>query len=50
MGLAGVIRQAVQQGQGESRRLAGAGLGDAQQVAPFEQRRDGLALNRSGVV
>ncbi len=44
----GIFRQAVQQGQGEGGRLAGAGLGDAQQVAPREQRRDGLALDGGG--
>jgi hypothetical protein len=44
--------KAVEDGQRKGRRLAGAGLGDAQQVTAFEQVRDGLRLDRgrSGVV
>jgi hypothetical protein len=38
----------VQRRQRESGGLAGAGLGNAQQVAPFQQGRDGLALDRRG--
>ena len=38
--------QRVEDGQGESGGLAGAGLGDAQHVAPFHQRRNGLRLDR----
>ena len=45
----GIGGQAVQRGQRESGGLAGAGLGDAQQVAAFEQRRNGLALDRCGI-
>ena len=36
----------VERRQHEGRGLAGAGLGDAEQVAPGQQRRDGLALDR----
>ena len=36
----------VERGQHERRRLAGAGLGDAEQVAAGQDRRDGLALDR----
>ena len=36
----------VERRQHECRRLAGAGLGDAEQVAAGEDRRDGLALDR----
>ena len=38
--------QAVQDRQRECRRLAGAGLGDAEQVAPGEDVGDGLRLDR----
>jgi hypothetical protein len=34
--------------QGEARRLAGAGLGDAQNVATFQRGRDRLGLDRRG--
>ena len=34
--------------RGEGAGLAGAGLGDAEQVVTFEQRRNGLGLDRSG--
>ena len=40
--------EAVQDRQGECGRLAGAGLGDAQQVAAGQHARDGLRLDRSG--
>ena len=43
-------RQALQQGQRESRRLAGAGLGAAQQVTAGQHGRNGLHLNRRGGV
>jgi len=38
----------VQDGQGEGGGLAGAGLGDAQEVAPFGDRGDGFGLDGSG--
>ena len=40
-----MIRQAVQQRQRKGRRLAGAGLGNAQEIAPFQERRDGFQLD-----
>ena len=43
-----LLPQCIQQGQGESRRLAGAGLGTAQQVFAFDCRRNGLCLNGRG--
>ena len=42
--------QAVQDRQGEGGGLAGAGLGDAQQVAAGHDARDGLRLDRGRVV
>ena len=45
--LAGSGKQ-LQDGQREGRRLAGAGLGDAQHVAALEQRRNGACLDRRG--
>jgi hypothetical protein len=42
--------QPLQQGQRERRGLAGAGGGLAEQVAALEQRRDGLALDRGGLL
>ena len=45
-GLAGV--DGVEQGQAEGGGLAGSGLGDAHDVAPGQQDRDGLALNGGG--
>ena len=39
-------RQAVERRQHEGRGLAGAGLGDAEQVAAGQDRRDRLALDR----
>ena len=46
LGDSAVGGQPVERGQHESRGLAGAGLGDAQQVAPGEDRRNGLELDR----
>ena len=43
-------RQALQQGQRESRRFAGTGLGAAQQVTAGQHGRNGLHLNRGGSV
>ena len=34
--------------QGEGCRLSGAGLGDAEDIAPLEDVRDGLGLDRGG--
>ena len=39
----------IEDRQRERRGLAGAGLGDADDVALAEQQRDGLGLDRSGV-
>ena len=39
------VGQAVQQGQGEGRCLAGTGLGNAQQVTAIEQAGNGFRLN-----
>ena len=44
----GVGEHALDDGEREGGRLAGAGLGDAEQVAAFEQGRDGLGLDRGG--
>jgi len=41
-------REFLQQRNAEGGRLAGAGLGDAQQVAARQQRRDGAGLDGSG--
>jgi hypothetical protein len=41
--------EAVQHRQGEARRLAGAGLRDADDVAALEQHGDGAGLDRGGV-
>ena len=41
--------QPVQRGEGECGGLAGAGLCNAEQVAPFHQGGDRLTLNRGGV-
>ena len=43
-----VLQQAVQDRQREGRGLAGAGLGDADHVAPGERERDGLGLDGGG--
>ena len=45
-------RQALQNGQREGRSLAGAGLGDAEQIAPGEKMRNGLSLDgrRLGII
>ncbi len=50
-GAASAGREQLQHGQREGSGLAGAGLGATEQVAPFEQMRDGLRLDRcrSGV-
>ena len=39
-------RKPVERGQHERRRLAGAGLGDAEEIAAGQDRRDGLELDR----
>ncbi len=44
-----VGQDVLQDRQGEGRRLAGAGLGDAQQVMAGQQVRNGLGLDRGGV-
>ncbi len=41
------FREAVQQRQSKGGRLASAGLGNAQQIVPFEQRRNGFELDGS---
>ncbi len=46
-GLSGIAGQALDDRQGKGSGLAGAGLGDAQQVAALEERRDGLGLDGS---
>ena len=43
-GLAGA--QALQQGQGKTGRLAGAGLGSSHHITAAEYGRDGLGLDR----
>ena len=40
------LGQAVQNRQREGRGLAGAGLGDAEQIPAFGEKRDRLRLNR----
>ena len=45
----GIGGQALQDRQGEGRGLAGAGLGDAQHVAPGEDAGDGLGLDGRGL-
>ena len=45
---AGRRNQAMQNGQRECRRLAGSGLGDADEVAAAKQDRDRLGLYRGG--
>ena len=44
-----VGQQALDDGQREGRRLAGAGLGDAEQIAALQKRGDGLCLNGGGM-
>src|SRR5262245_26471768 len=39
-------RKAVQSGRSEGRGLAGAGLGDTDQIPAFGEKREGLSLNR----
>ncbi len=48
LGLPRRLPEAVDEGQGEGRRLAGAGLGAAEQVAAGEHVRDRLRLDRRG--
>jgi len=43
-----VARETVQNGQYEGGGLAGAGLGGGEHVAPLEDQRDGLRLDRCG--
>ena len=45
----GIGGEAVQRRQREGCGFAGAGLGDAQNVASFEQSRNGLLLDRGGI-
>ena len=47
-GRAPLGRQALEDGEGKGRRLAGAGLGDALDVPPVKRRRDRLLLDRRG--
>ena len=42
-------REPGENGQRERRRLAGAGLRDADEVVPREDRRDGGGLDRRGL-
>ena len=44
----GPCGQSLQDGQHEGCRLAGAGLGQAQHVAPFEHDGNGLLLDGGG--
>jgi len=44
----GLRGEPLQDGQGEARRLAGAGLGGAQKVAPGKDDGDGLRLDGGG--
>jgi hypothetical protein len=44
------LGEVLQHGQGEGRGLAGAGLGAAQHVPPFEEGGDGQCLDRRGCV
>jgi hypothetical protein len=44
--LLGIGGKALKNRQREGRRLAGAGLGDAEQVLALQQDRDGLGLDR----
>ena len=50
LGLAADVQKPRQHRQTEGRRLAGAGLGKAQQVAALDDARDGLFLDRRGGV
>jgi hypothetical protein len=45
LGGTAIIEEALQNRQGESRSLAGAGLGDAKQILALQQERDRLGLN-----
>ncbi len=44
-----MLGDVLEDGQRKGRRLAGAGLGTAEHIAPFKQRRDGAGLNGRGV-
>jgi hypothetical protein len=48
-GAGAAARQALDHGQGEGCGLAGAGLGDAQHVAPGERNGNGALLDRGGL-
>jgi hypothetical protein len=48
MGSVGFAGEALEEGQGEARGLAGAGLGGAQKVFPGEDDGDGLRLDGGG--
>ena len=49
MPLAHVPVEALEEGNGESRRLAGAGLSAADQVFSLQYRGDGLGLDGGGL-
>ena len=42
------LKQALENGEDEGRRLAGARLGQAEHVAPLESERHGLPLDGAG--
>ncbi len=44
----GIFVQGVQDGEGKGGRFSGAGLGAAEEIAPGEEGRDGLGLDRGG--
>jgi hypothetical protein len=46
---AGLIQQRVDQRQAEGQRLAGAGLGEAEDVMSVQRKRDRLRLDRGGL-
>ncbi len=43
------LAELLQNGQREGGRLAGAGLGDAEQIAPFKEKRNGAGLDGCGI-
>ena len=43
-----ILGEPLKDGQGEGGGLAGAGLGDAQDIAALENQRNGLGLDRGG--
>src|SRR5689334_25383674 len=47
--LGGVLGEALEQREAERGRLAGAGLGDAEHVAPRKHEGNGLGLDGSGL-